>query len=163
MDLFIIIAAVLGVGGIVTAAAYGLVSSGASSSSVQVVESSLAGAPSSGAGTFTITLTIKDVGTSPVVLSATNPINVTITGVKGVTGTSSCTHSGSLSWMCAHYSSANSMIDWAVTSGTVAAGEQVSLIGTVTTPTTNPVVSGTTYTVNVLLGTASASVKLTAQ
>ena len=162
MDLFIIIAAVLGIGGVVTAATYGLVSSGASSSSVQIMSSSLAGAPASGAGTFTLALALKNVGTSPVTLSASSPINVTITMVKGVAG-SSCTQSGSVSWSSAHCTSNASLVDWVVTSGTVAPGQQVSLIATMTTTGTNPVVSGGSYTINILFGASSTSFKLTAE
>ncbi|MBI3858811.1 MAG: hypothetical protein HY296_01010 [Thaumarchaeota archaeon] len=162
MDLFIIIAAVLGIGGVVTAATYGLVSSGASSTTAEILASTLTGGPPSGGGTFTLSLTIKNVGTTPVTLSATSPINVTITGVKGV-ASSSCTQSGSLTWGSAHCLLPASLVDWVVTSGTVTPGQQVSLIATMTTTGTNPVVSGGSYAVNVLFGASSTSVKLNAQ
>ena len=162
MDLFIIIAAVLGIGGVVTAAAYGLVSSGASSSSAQLAAASLSGGPSSGPGTFTLAITLKNIGTSPVTLSAGSPLNVTITGVKGAAA-STCSQSGSVAWSSAHCTSTGSLVDWSLTSGTIAPGQQVSLIATMTTTGTNPVVSGNSYTLNVLFGGSSTSVKVTAQ
>ena len=64
MDLFIIVAAVLGVGGVVSASMYNLVSSATTNSSIAVVGSSVVGAPSPQSPPGAISITINnDVGT----------------------------------------------------------------------------------------------------
>jgi hypothetical protein len=165
MDLFIIIAAVLGVGGVVTAAVFGLANSGSTTMTLQVVSSTLVGGPSSttNGSTSTLALSLKNLGTSTIVLSPTNFLNVT-TSQKGVpTATSSV--AGSVTWTAQHINTAGSLIGASSVSGTVQPGGQVTLLLTITTSNSTPApfTSGTQYTVNVYLPGYTTSLKLVAQ
>jgi hypothetical protein len=69
MDLFIIIAAVLGVGGIVSASVYNLVNSATATSSIEVVEASLRSGAGPGSSPVAISVSIKNNGGSPITCS----------------------------------------------------------------------------------------------
>jgi hypothetical protein len=165
MDLFIIIAAVLGVGGVVTAAVFGLANSGANSTTLQIVSASLVGGPSttSNGSTSTLALSLKNLGTSTINLSQANILNVT-TSQKGVSAaTASAT--GSVTWSAQHAGLTNSLIGAYSDQGTVAPGSQITLLLTITTSNTTPApfASGNQYTINILLPGYTTSIKLTAQ
>ena len=66
MDLFIIIAAVLGVGGVVTASIYGLVNSATASESIIVVGASVKAGATGSSPPVAISLSIKNDGGSPI-------------------------------------------------------------------------------------------------
>jgi len=66
MDLFIIIAAVLGVGSIVTASVYNLVSSATANASVAVVEASLKAGATTASSPVAISISIKNNGGSAI-------------------------------------------------------------------------------------------------
>jgi len=80
MDLFIIIAAVLAVGGVVTAAVFGLANSAASNSSLAIVSATVH------PGTVGATITVKNNGGSTLP-SATPTVSITSTTGGTVTGT----------------------------------------------------------------------------
>ncbi len=149
MDLFIIIAAVLAVGGVVTAAVYGLANSAATSSTLQITQSVLVGGTSP-----SLTLVVKNTGT------ATIPSGI-VTIALNVAGALGCTDSmtGSTTWSGACTGSAP--LAWTGTAS-LAPGTQMSFAVTFsgTVPTIS---SGSQYSVVVSLGSTSASLKLTAQ
>jgi hypothetical protein len=70
MDLFIIVAAVLGVGGIVSASVYNLVTSATSNSSIAVVEASARAGTAANSSPTAITISIKNDGSSPISCTA---------------------------------------------------------------------------------------------
>jgi len=149
MDLFIIVAAVLAAGGVVTAAALGLINSATQSSTLQVTQSMLVGG-----GSPSLTLTVKNVGTTSIP-SGTATISLNVAGATGCTDSTS----GSTTWTGACTGSAP--ITWTGTAS-LAPGGQLSFAVTFggTAPT---ITSGTAYSVTVNLGSASTSTKLTAQ
>jgi hypothetical protein len=81
MDLFIIIAAVLAVGGVVTAAIYGLANSATQNSSLQIVSATVH------PGTVGATIAVKDNGGSS--LASATP-STSITGATGGTPAVTC-------------------------------------------------------------------------
>ena len=66
MDLFIIIAAVLGVGGVVTAALYNLVGSATSSTSIMVVGAATRAGASASSSPTAVSISIKNDGGNPI-------------------------------------------------------------------------------------------------
>lgn len=79
MDLFIIIAAVMAVGGVVTASVYGLAGSASSNASVQVVQASAAGgAPSSSSSINSFSITVKNTGSTTI----TGTLTIALGGSK---------------------------------------------------------------------------------
>ena len=149
MDLFIIIAAVLAVGGIVTAAVYTLANSASSSSTLQVTESVLVGGSSP-----SLTLVVKNTGTATIP-SGTATIALNLAGATGCTDSmtgsttwsGACTGAAPLTWTGTASLAPVAQMSFAVTFG-----------GTVPTIT-----SGAAYSVTANLGSVSASIKLTAE
>lgn len=165
MDLFIIIAAVLAVGGVVTAAVYSLAGSASTNSSIQVVSVSLTGGASSSASPVAFAITIKNTGSSAITCAPTTCL-VTFAGASVSTAAPTCPAA-----TCSIISSPSGWVVMTATSGplnfnggsmTVAAGAQTTLVltGALTTATFAgmPVHnSGTAQTINIVFGTASAS------
>jgi hypothetical protein len=157
MDLFIIIAAVLGVGGVVTASVYNLVSSATSDSSISIINASLR----AGASSASSPINCGSATSCEVVFAGTS------TGSAAATCTSPCTitSGGGLTWGVG--ASAGVLIfDLSSTPAQLASGSQTSFVlsGTLTT-TGSPVFwsPGTPVTINVLFGPASAQVTVVSQ
>ncbi len=167
LDLFIIIAAVLGIGGIVTGAAYSLANSAATSTSIQIVQAATAGGTATSINAFSIT--IKNTGTSTINCSTNAPCEVVLVDAKqGSTPVTSPSPSGSTSagasasWTIS--GDASGPVTFVTTSMTLSPGQQVSLTeGTLTLTGGEGYVTGTEETVSVLFGPASAQINLIAQ
>ena len=168
MDLFIIIAAVLAAGGVVTGAVYSLAGSAATNSSIQVVSVSLTGGSTSTSSPVALAITIKNIGSGTiscnsmdcqVILAGTSFGGTAPTCVSPCSVTSS---PGSNPWSASV--AANSPVTFQVSGSlTIPAGSQTTIVfngpftGTLTTLSGMPVHgSGTAQTINVVLGTATA-------
>ncbi len=91
LDLFIIIGAVLAVGGVVASAATGLVGSAAATPSLQLVSYSLTGTPSGTLnGGSTLSVTLKNVGTSTILVGPSFSIALTTNSLAGASGNLTC-------------------------------------------------------------------------
>ena len=159
MDLFIIIAVVLACGGIVAAAATGLIGSATSQSSLQVTQSTLVGGT-----TAVVTLQLKNVGTTTISLSTGG--TVTIAGITTLTAAATCgaptVSQGT--WGAGTCALGATTISYSNTGTiTLAPGAQLSFSATISAGTPQPIVSGTTYPVTFVFGSVSNTVKLTAQ
>jgi len=87
LDLFIIIGVVLAVGGVVASAATGLIGSATSVPSLQLVSLSLQGTPSGTSnGGAVLSLTLKNQGTSTVMLSSSFSVTLDTNTVTTFTG-----------------------------------------------------------------------------
>ncbi len=157
MDLFIIIAAVLGVGGIVSASVYSLVNSATANTSIAVVGASFrAGAPSA------ISVSVKNDGGTPIDCSGTScEVVVAGTSVTSPACSGSCLVSGGhLNWTLG--GSAGPLTFYAT--GPLSPGEETSFV--VNGPMGG---SGTFWsagepvTLNVLFGSASAQITVVSQ
>ncbi len=168
LDLFIIIAAVLAVGGIVTASIYGLIGSATTNSSIQVTQVSVSGAASPSTTIPAFSITVKNIGSSSISCGGT--CTVTISGTvgsasgvcTGATVLSGAVSSGTApawSGTCA----ASNPVVFTTTALVLPAGASVSLSAVGVSALTPGCVTGTSYTVDVVLGAATASIKLTAQ
>ncbi|QQG48715.1 MAG: hypothetical protein HY247_08280 [archaeon] len=162
MDLFIIIAAVLAVGGVVAAAVYGLAGSATSNTSIQVSASYVSGGGS--ASPQSIAITIKNNGGSAVACTAPT---CTVTISPGSIGTAALACSGACSLSGASWG-LGSATTGPVTftySATLSPGQQASFIlngpfsGTTTFSTM--AAKGSTVTINALFGTANSQVQIT--
>ena len=159
MDLFIIIAVVLACGGIVAAAATGLIGSATSQSSLQVTQSTLVGG-----STAVLTLQLKNVGTTTISLSTGG--TVTIAGITALTAAATCgaptVSQGT--WAAGTCALGATTISYSNTGTiTLAPGAQLSFSATISGGTPQPILSGTTYPVTYVFGSVSNTVKLTAQ
>ncbi len=166
MDLFIIIAAVLAVGGIVTAAIFGLAGAATTNSSIQVVSVSLTGGASSSASPVSFTITIKNTGSSAITCTSSTCL-VTFAGTNTGTVTAPscsapCTITSSpTGWAIG--GAISNPLSFSAGTMTLAPGAQATLVlnGPVTLgtgPTGMPVHnSGTAQTLNIVFGTASTS------
>ena len=171
MDLFIIIAAVLGVGGVVTASIYNLVSSATSNSSISIVDASLKAGTATSTSPVAIAVTVKNDGGSPISCGSSTSCEVvfagTSTGSAAATCNSPCTitSGGTLVWGVG--SSAGALtFDLSSTPTQLASGSQTSFVlNGVLSTTGSPVfwTPGTPVTINVLFGTASAQVTVVSQ
>ena len=94
MDLFIIIAAVLGAGGVVTAAIYGLINGNASTVSMQL---STASVVSSASNNPLITVSIKNTGSASYTCSAASCV-VTLSNLHWTTSPTTCSANVATSW-----------------------------------------------------------------
>jgi hypothetical protein len=148
LDLFIIIAAVLAAGGVTSAAVLGMIGSGSSSSTLQVLQSTLVGGSPS-----TVSLTLKNVGTqtlsaasATLTLGVNGAPNATCVTTGSVTWTTSCTTAVPMTW---------------TSTVTLAPGAQVSFSATLVG--TGPVIPGNSYTATIQIGSDSLSVKLVAE
>ena len=177
MDLFIIIAAVLGVGGIVSASVYNLVNSATANSSIAVVGASVVGGYSTGGAAAlpsAIALTIKNDGGSPITCSSTSPCTVVFAGT-GTSAALSCAPNtcltsspgaGANSWGIGSGTSGPVLFSVGGTGFSLAPGAQTSLIaagvsggGTLTGMPAH----GSSITLNLVFGSASAQVTVVAQ
>lgn len=165
LDLFIIIAAVLAVGGIVTATIFGLIGSATTNSSVQVVAVSLTGGTSATASPAAFAITIKNTGTSTITCT---PSTCTVTFAGTNTGSTAascsapCTITSSPSgWAIG--GGTNSPLSFNAGNTTLTPGAQTTLVldGPLTlgtNPSGMPVQgSGVAQTLSIIMGTASAS------
>jgi len=94
MDLFIIIAAVLGAGGVVTAAIYGLINGNASTVNMQF---STASVVSSGSNNPLITISMKNTGSASYTCSASSCV-ITLSNLHWTTAPSTCNANVATSW-----------------------------------------------------------------
>jgi archaellum component FlaF (FlaF/FlaG flagellin family) len=157
IDLFIIIAAVLAVGGVVTAAIYGLAGSASTNSSIQVVQAAAQGGGATAINSFSIT--VKNTGSTTISLGT---VTVTLRGsvqpaspVTSPTPTCS-TGTGSLG------GSAASPVQVICSSVTLAPGAQVAISEGPISGLTTGWTPGATYQVTVTLGSAQTSINVIA-
>lgn len=173
MDLFIIVAAVLGVGGVVSASVYNLVNSATSNASIAVIGASMV-ATSSTTAPSAISITIKNNGGSTIsCLTATSCV-ILLAGTNTGAGTApscpvtTCTIiSAPLGWALAGGINQPLSFSFGGASLALAPGAQTSftLSDTGLTLGTSPTMPthGSTVTLNVVFGTASSQVTVTAQ
>jgi hypothetical protein len=170
MDLFIIIAAVLGVGGVVTATIYNLVNSATSDSSITIVGASLKAGPASTDPPVAISVSIKNDGGSPISCSATSVCEVVFAGTSTGTGAATCsspctlTSGGGLTWGLSSNPGALTF-DLSTLPAQLGAGSETSftLDGGLTASGPTFWQAGSPVTINVLLGSASAQVTVVSQ
>ena len=169
MDLFIIIAAVLGVGGVVTASVYNLVSAATTNSSISIVGVSLKAGATSANSPVAVTVSIKNNGGSPIDCQSTTSCEVVFAGTTSGTGTISCgsctlASGGPLTWQVS--GTTGPLTFDLTTPGQLAAGAQTSFVlsGPLTfTGTAGFWSDGSPVTINVLFGSASAQVTVVSQ
>ncbi|MDG7010036.1 MAG: hypothetical protein JRN16_04025 [Nitrososphaerota archaeon] len=170
MDLFIIIAAVLGVGGIVTASIYNLINSATTNSSVTVVGASLVAGSTSSAAPSAMSVTVKNDGGSAIDC-ANGGCQVVIsgsdTGSTPGTACTACIVSSPTGWTASATTDAPLTFVFAPTTETLAPGAQASFLvsGPVFTGTTltGMPTPGSMVTLNVIFGSASTQVTVVAQ
>jgi len=150
LDLFIIIAAVLAVGGVTFAAATGLIGSSSQSATLTLSSSAIA----VGTSGSSLALQLKDVGTQSLSGTAT----ITILGVNGVAG-ATCTSTGSVTWT-GSCTTTTSPVSFTASGVTLAPGAALSISSQVTGITFT---SGSQYVITVSLAASSATFKVTAQ
>jgi hypothetical protein len=161
MDLFIIIAAVLGVGGVVSASIYNLVNSATTDTSIIIVGASLkAGSPAPTA----VSVTVKNNGGSPITCGGSScQVVIAGTSVTSPTCAGSCLVSGgTLTWAL---STTNGPLTFTGTGGSaLAPGAETSFV------VNGPLVGTGTFwsegepvTLNVIFGSASAQVTVISQ
>jgi len=167
MDLFIIIAAVLGVGGVVSASVYNLVNSASSNASIAVVGASLKAGASSSASPTAISISVKNNGGTPISCSGTTCQVVfagTNAGSAAPTCTSPCsiTSGGPETWTLG---GASGPLSFQAGSATLAPGQEASFVlnGALTTTAASFWTAGSSVTINVLFGPASAQVTVISQ
>ena len=161
MDLFIIIAAVLGVGGVVTASIYNLVSSATADTSIAIVGASLR---AGGAAPASVAVTVKNNGGSPIACTG-SACQVVIAGTSVVTPscTGTCLVSGgTLIW--ALNSTSGPLTFTATGASPLAPGAETSFVVNGPLGGTGKFWSaGDQITLNVIFGSASAQVTVTSQ
>ncbi len=170
MDLFIIIAAVLGVGGVVSASIYNLVNSATSNSSITVVGASLVAGSGTSAAPSAISVTIKNNGGSTIACStATCELILSGTNIGATPGTScaSCIVSSPIGWTVSSTIDTPLTFTFAPTPTSFAPGAQTSVLvsGPVFTGGTlaGMPTHGSSVTLNVVFGTDSTQVTVVAQ
>ena len=137
IDLSVIIAVVLACGGIVAAAATGLIGSATSQSSLQVTQSTLVGA-----ATAVVTLQLKNVGTTTISLSTGG--TVTIAGITTLTAASTCgaPTASQGTWGAGTCAIRATTVSYTNTGTiTLAPGAQLSFSATISGGTPQPIVS----------------------
>jgi len=161
MDLFIIIAAVLGVGGVVSASIYSLVESATANTSISVVGVSIRAGPTSPAA---LSVTVKNDGGSPITCTA-SACEVVIAGttVTSPACTGSCLVSGGiLSW--ALDMASGPLTFTATGASALAPGAETSFVVNGPIGGTGTFWSaGEPVTLNVIFGSASAQVTVISQ
>jgi len=157
IDLFIIIAAVLAVGGVVTASIYGLAGSASANSAIQVVQASAQGGGATAINSFSIT--VKNMGSTTI---SAGTLTVTLGGSKQpatpvATPAPTCSSgTGSLG------GAANAPLEVICSSVTLAPGAQIAVyVGPVTGLTTGWT-PGTTNQVVVTFGSAQTTINVVA-
>lgn len=160
MDLFIIIAAVLGVGGVVSASVYNLVNSATANTSITIVGVSLrAGATAPTA----ISVSVKNNGGSPIACSGAS-CQVVIAGTSATVAscTSPCIVSGGTqTWAVG--SAAGPLTFFATGTNALAPGEETSFVVNGPLPSGTYWTAGEPVTVSALFGSASAQVTVISQ
>ncbi|MDG7007027.1 MAG: hypothetical protein JRN06_02145 [Nitrososphaerota archaeon] len=161
MDLFIIIAAVLGVGGVVTASIYNLVDSATANTSITVVGVTLKAGPTAPTA---VSVTVKNNGGSPITCSSSTCQVVMVgTNVTAPACAGSCLVSGgTLTWALKPASGPLTFM---------ATGESALPPGAETSFVVNGPIGGTgtfwsagePVTLNVIFGSASAQVTVISQ
>ena len=176
MDLFIIIAAVLGVGGVVTASIYNLVNSATSSSSVVVVGAAAKAGASASASPTAVSISIKNNGGSPisctpstcqVVFAGTNTGSATAPACASPCSISS---GGAAVWGVggpAGTPAASNPLTFETNAFTLQPGAQTSFVlnAPLSSIGTSPTfwTSGASVTVNILFGSTSSQIDVTSQ
>jgi len=176
MDLFIIIAAVLGVGGVVSASIYNLVSSATTSTSIIVAGASMRAGAAAGNSPTAVSISIKNDGGSPISCTPST-CQVIFAGTNTGTATPpacaapcSITSGGPAIWTVggpAGEPEANDPLTFETNTFTLQPGGQTSFVlnaplsSVGTSPTFWAV--GSPITVNVLFGSTSAQVVVTSQ
>ena len=170
MDLFIIIAAVLGVGGVVTASIYNLVSSATANSSVTIVGASLKAGTASTNSPVAVAVSVKNDGGDPITCSTATSCEVVFAGTS--TGTAaSCTppctiiSGGTLTWELVT-TGGPLTFDLSAGGSQLAPGAETSFVvsGSIgVTGTGTFWTSGSPVTISVLFGSASAQVTVISQ
>jgi len=175
LDLFIIVAAVLGVGGIVTASVYNLVNSATTNASVSVISASVRAGQDSTHSPTAIAISIKNNGGSPI--NCTNETcQIAFTGTDtGATTAPSCvapcsiSYGGPATWTVGGpngHPTAGYPLTFETDNFTLPAGAQISFVlnGPLTTGTAPSFwTAGSTVDVNVLFGSAAVQVAVTSQ
>ncbi len=176
MDLFIIIAAVLGVGGVVSASVYNLVNSATSNESVAVVGASLKAGPATGSSPLAISISIKNNGGSPISCTPST-CQVIFAGTNtGSTTPPDCSapcsiiSGGSATWSVGGPSGSatpSAPLTFQTSTFLLQPGSQTSFIlsGGLSTVGSGATfwTSGSTVTVDVVFGSTTAQVAVTSQ
>ena len=176
MDLFIIIAAVLGVGSIVTASVYNLVSSATANSSVAVVEASLKAGATAASSPVAISISIKNNGgsaisctqsTCQVIFAGTNTGSTT---VPACSAPCSIVSGGPAVWSVggpAGIPTASNPLTFETNSFVLQPGGQTSFIlgSTLSTVGTSPTfwTTGASVTLDIVFGSTTAQVVVASQ
>jgi hypothetical protein len=161
MDLFIIIAAVLGVGGVVSASVYNLVNSATANTSIIIVGVALKAGPTAPTA---VSVTVKNNGGSPITCSASAcQVVIAGTSVSSPTCAGSCLVSGgTLTWAL---NTANGPLTFTATGASaLSPGAETSFVvngpiggtGTFWSP-------GEPVTLNVIFGSTSAQITAISQ
>lgn len=162
MDLFIIVAAVLGVGGVVSASVYNLVNSASSNSSVTVVGASLRAGATASASPMAISVSVKNNGGSPITCTSSS-CQVVFAGTNAGSAVPSCASpctiasGGPETWTLG---GANGPLSFVTGTATLGPGQEASFVlnGALTTTAATFWTPGSSVTINVLFGSASAQV-----
>lgn len=173
LDLFIIIGAVLAVGGVVTSSVFGLVNGNSQNTAFQVTSISATGGTGGASGTLvnSFNIVLKNIGSS----SIKGPMAITLVGANGGASPPSCTSvaptvvttSGSTAganWSVACSTNASVTINGPSTgTATLAPGGQISVsVGSIPSSATGtPWAPGVVQTVTITFGVASASATVT--
>lgn len=160
MDLFIIIAAVLGVGGLVTATVYSLINSATATTSIVIVGVSLKAGV---AAPTAMSVTVKNDGATPIGCGGSScEVVVAGTNVTGPSCTGSCLVSGGKeTWAL---STASGPLTFEATGPDLAPGAETSFVVDGPMGGTGTFWSaGESVTVSVLFGSASAQVTTVSQ
>ena len=176
MDLFIIIAAVLGVGGIVSASIYNLVSSATTNTSIMVVGATMRAGGATGDSPSAISISIKNNGGSPI---SCTPSTCQVVYAGTDTGTitppacaapCSISSGGPAIWTVggpAGEPGANNPLTFETNTFSLPQGGETSFVlnAPLSSVGTAPTfwVQGTSVTINVLFGATSAQVVVTSQ
>jgi hypothetical protein len=168
MDLFIIIAAVLGVGGVVSASIYNLVNSATATASIVVVGASLRAGATSTASPTAISFSVKNNGGSSISCTpSTCQVVFAGTGVgttaPACTAPCTITSGGPETWTLG---GANAPLTFQAGSAAFSPGAQTSFVlnGALSSLTAGSFwASGASVTINVLFGSASAQVTVVSQ
>ena len=176
MDLFIIIAAVLGVGGVVTASIYSLVSSATTSTSIIVVGAAMRAGASTPDSPSAVSVSIKNDGGSPISCTPST-CQVVFAGTDTGTATPpacaapcSITSGGPAIWTVggpAGEPEANNPLTFETNTFNLQPGGQTSFVlnAPLSSVGTSPTfwVVGAPVTINVLFGPTSAQVVVTSE
>jgi hypothetical protein len=159
LDLFIIIGAVLAVGGIVTSSVFGLVNGNAQSTAMQITAISAAGsAPASSTGLNSFMVTLKNIGSAAI----SGTLTITLAGTSGNTGASlpnpvgSTTNGSTVTSLAAHGGTVGSPVTLTATV-TLQPGGLVAISEGAVSGLTTGWSTGVVQSVSVTMGVASAT------